>query len=308
MREGLAREFPGAVRGAEWVRTRIAGRHVALWGEPALWATISGIGAGFLVASVVQAAVGLANEGLQALRTPAPFPLFPAVTVAGTAAAAAVALGAGGLVALELDVAYVAVGIALRVPSLITFCERSGRVENLFPRLDQCTAVGFLASLWPQFVGIGLGIMLARTMLNTRGLGTNSLLRVAGALALALFVVNAAWGIAVAQSAPSADQATGSTSALTVAAGIVGAAVAAGVLAAQLPRAVPNAAIVAAVWLVPWFALQLPFASRSLSGPIASENVVAIVTFIVIEPIAAAFLVLSAAVAARSRFIPRDAT
>src|SRR5881296_50566 len=301
MREGLAREFPGAVRGAEWVRTRIAGRHIAVWVEPAVWATISGIGAGFLVASVVQAAVGLANEGLQALRAPTPFPLFPAVTIAGTAAAAAVALDAGGLVALALDLVYVALGIALRVPGVITACDRSGgALLSLGP--DQCTAIGFLASLWPQFLGIGLGIMLARTSLMTRGEGTNSLLRVAGALALALFAVNTAWGIAVAQSAPSADQATGSTSALTVAAGIVGAAVAAGVLAAQLPRAVPNAAIVAAIWLVPWFALQLPFASRSLSGPIASENVVAIVTFIVIEPIAAAFLVLSAAVAARSRF------
>jgi hypothetical protein len=147
--------------------------------------------------------------------------------------------------------------------------------------------------------------MLARTILSMRGDGTNSLLRVAGALALALFAVNAAWGIAVAQSGYAAETAGGSTNALTVAAGIVGAAIAAGVLAAQLPRAVPNAAIVAAIWLVPWFALQLPFASRSLSGAIASENIVAIVTFIVIEPIAAAFLVLSAAVAARSRFIPQ---
>ena len=304
MREGLAREFPGALRAVAWTRARV-GRRLVLWDEPVVWATISGIGAGFLVAAVVQAAVGLANEAIQALRAPMPFPLFPAVTIAGTAAAAAVALGAGGLAALVLDVVYVAAGIALRVPGAITFCERSGGA-NLFPGPDQCTAVGFLASLWPQFVGIGLGIVLARTSLITRGEGTNSLLRVAGALALALFVVTAAWGIAVAQSASAAETAGGSTSALTIAAGIAAAAVAAGVLAAQLPRGVRNAAIVAAVWLVPWFALQVPFASRSLTESMAAENVIAIVTSIVIEPIAAAFLVLSAAVASRARFIPRD--
>jgi len=304
MREGLAREFPGALRAAAWARARV-GRRLVLWGEPVVWATISGIGAGFLVGSVVQAVVGLTNEAIQALRAPTPFPLFPLVTISGTAAAAAVALGAGGLVALVLDVVYVAVGIALRVPGAMMFCERSGGA-NPFGGPDQCTAVGFVASLWPQFLGIGLGIVLARTSLMTRGGGTNSLLRVSGGLALALFVVNAAWGIAVAQSGYAAETAGGSTSALTIAAGIVAAAVAAGVLAAQLPGGVRNAAIVAAVWLVPWFALQVPFASRSLAESIAAENVIAIVTFIVIEPIAAAFLVLSAAVTSRARFIPRN--
>src|SRR5436190_889843 len=176
MREGLAREFPGALRAAAWARARV-GRRLVLWGEPVVWATISGIGAGFLV-----------------------------------------------------------------------------------------------ASLWPQFLGIGLGIVLARTSLMTRGGGTNSLLRVSGGLALALFVVNAAWGIAVAQSGYAAETAGGSTSALTIAAGIVAAAVAAGVLAAQLPRGVRNAAIVAAVWLVPWFALEVPFASRSLTESMAAEQ------------------------------------
>jgi hypothetical protein len=266
---------------------------------------VSGIGAGFLVASVVQAMVGLASEAMGALRAPVPFPLFPAVTIAGSAAAAAVALGAGGVVALVLDLVYVAVGIALHVPGVITFCERSGGA-NPFPGPDQCTAVGFLASLWPQFVGIGLGIMLARTSLTTRGEGTNGFLRVAGGLAMALFLVSAAWGIAVAQAGYAAQMAGALTSTLTLAAGFVAAAVAAGVLAAQLPRGVRNAAIVAAIWLVPWVSLQLPFASRSLAGPIAAENVVPIVTGIVIAPIAAAFLVLTAAVAARSRFVPRE--
>ncbi|HEV8656717.1 MAG TPA: hypothetical protein VGR85_14515 [Candidatus Limnocylindria bacterium] len=305
MRDGLAREFPEAVRGAAWVRTRIAGRRVAVWSEPVVWATISAIGAGFLVTAVVQAVVGLTSEAIQALRAPTPFPLFPAVTIAGSAATAAAALGAGGLGALALALVYALIGIALRIPSLLAFCERSG---NVFPAPgpDQCSAFGFLASYWPQFVGIGLGIVLARTILSTRGEGANSLLRVAGALAIALFAVSAAWGIAFAQAGYVAEPGGAATSALTVAAGIAAAAVAAGALAAQLPRGVRNAAIVAAIWLVPWFALQVPFAMRSLTGPIAEDNVIPIVASIVIEPIAAAFLVLSAALGARSRFVPRE--
>src|SRR2546428_4257832 len=275
MRGGLAREFPAALRAAAWTRARV-GRRLVLWDEPVVWATLSGIGAGFLVAAVVQAAVGVVNEAAQALRAPTPFPLFPVVTISGTAAAAAVALGAGGVVALVLDVVYVAVGVALRVPAAMLFCERSGGASPLAGP-DQCTAVGFLASLWPQLVGIGFGIAFARTSLIARAEGTNSLLRVAGALGLALLVVSAAWGIAAARSGYAAETAGGSTSALTIAAGIVAAAVAAGVLAAQLPRGVRNAAIVAAIWLVPWFALQVPFASRSLTESLAGDNAIPIV-------------------------------
>src|SRR2546422_689078 len=128
MREGLAREFPEALRGAEWIRTRIGSRRLSIRSEPVLWATISGIGAGFLVAAVAQAIVGLANEAIQALRAPTPFSLFPAVTIAGSATAAAVALAAGGPVALALDLVYVAVGLALRIPGMMLFCERSGGV------------------------------------------------------------------------------------------------------------------------------------------------------------------------------------
>jgi hypothetical protein len=266
-----------------------------------MWATISGIGAGFLVAAVMQAIVGLTNEAIQSLRAPMPFPLFPAVTIAGTAAAVAVALAVGGRIALALDLAYVALGVALRIPGTITFCQRSADQLG-FPDLDRCTAIGFLASLWPQFVGIGLGLVLARVM-TSRGNGINSLLRVAGAFAVALFVVSNIWGMTA-----TAQVTDLTASALTISAAIAAAAVAAGIVAAQLPRGLRSATIVAAVWLVPWAALQLPYASRTLTGPIAPDNAVPIVAriFFLIEPIAAAFLVLGAAIGARSRFIPRE--
>jgi hypothetical protein len=303
MRDGLAREFPEAVRAAAWTRARVAGR-VAVWSEPVLWATISGIGAGFLVASVVQAMVGLTGEVIQALRAPTPFPLFPAVTIAGSAAAAAVALGAGGLGALVLGVAYTVVGVALRVPSLIFACDRSGGTIP-FPGPDQCTALGFVASLWPQFVGIGLGIVIARTGLITRGEGANSLLRVSGALAIAIFVVSEAWAISVAQAGYAAQTAGALTSTLTIGAGLVAAAVAAGVMAAQLPRGVRNALIVAGLWLLPWL-VRLPTTLSNLGSTIPTEFVGPTLVSLVVAPIAAAFLVLSAAVASRARFIPRD--
>jgi hypothetical protein len=303
MRDGLAREFPEAIRAAAWTRARVADR-VAVWSEPVLWATISGIGAGFLVASVVQAMVGLASEVIQALRAPTPFPLFPAVTIAGSAAAAAVALGAGRLSALVLALVYTAVGIALRIPSTIFMCDRSGGTIP-FPGPDQCTAFGFLASLWPQFVGVGLGIMLARTIVIARGKGANSLLRVAGALAIALFVVGEAWAIATAQRLYAAETAGALASTLTIGAGLAAAAVAAGVLAAQLPRGVRNAAIVAGFWLLPWL-VRLPTTISNLGSTIPTELVGPTLVTVVVAPVAAAFLVLSAAVASRARFIPRD--
>ena len=297
MRDGLAREFPEAGRAVAWTRARIGP-----WTEPVLWAAVSGIGAGFLVTDVGQALVGLANQALQNATgpsRPSPFSLFPLVTIAGSAAATAAALGAGGPLALALELAYGALGIALRIPGVMTFCERSGGSGLNLLGPDQCTAVGFLASLWPQLVGIGLGIAVSRAI-TTRGSGINSLLRIAGSLAIALTILSQLWAATIAQTANAL------TSGLTIAAGMAAAAVAAGVVAAQLPRGVRNAAIVAGIWLLPWLALQIPLSLQSLGPTVPPEFVGAITVTIVAPPIVAAFLVLSAAVASRARFIPLD--
>jgi hypothetical protein len=294
MRDGLAREFPEAGRAVAWTRARIGP-----WTEPVVWAAISGIGAGFLASDIAQSLVGLTSQALLAARTELPFALFPVATIGATAAAAAVALEAGGAIALALVFAYSTLGIALRIPGVMTFCERSG---GAFPHqldLDQCTAFGFLASLWPQFVGIGVGIAIARAI-TTRGSGTNSLLRIAGSLGIALTVMSQVWAATVAQSTNAL------ASGLTIAAGMAAAAVAAGVVAAELPRGVRNAAIVGAIWLLPWLTLQLPLALQSIGPSVPSDVVGAIATTIVAPPIAAAFLVLSAAIASRARFVPRE--
>lgn len=300
MREVFAREFPEAGRVFSRTRARFGARRPIMASEPALWATTSGIGAGFLIGSIVQALVGLTSEAIEALRAPMPFALFPLVTIAGGAAAAAVALRGGGPIALALYAGYVALGVALAIPGVMTFCERSGGVGfPLLPGPGQCTALGFLASLWPQLVGIGLGVALTR-VITTRGNGINSLLRIAGGYAVAQFVLSQLWGATVAQGGSALS------SGLTLAAVMAAAAVAAGVIAAQLPRGIRNAAIVAGIWLLPWLTFQLPSVLRTPASTVPAEHVGPMLISIAVQPMGAAFLVLSAAIAARSRFIPRD--
>src|SRR4030088_5380 len=126
MREGLAREFPEAVRAFAWTRARMA----LFRRESVLWATVSAIGAGFLVSAVTRFVVGLGIAVLlPAGVTTTPTLAWPPV-ILGTAAAVAVALRAGGALSLTLYLMYLALDVALRIPAVITFCERSG-----FPNL-----------------------------------------------------------------------------------------------------------------------------------------------------------------------------
>lgn len=299
MREGLAREFPAAARAAAWTRGQAGGRRPAVWAEPVLWATISGIGAGFLVDAVTQALVALVSETFQALRAPLPA-LFPMITIAGLAAAAAVAIRAGGLAALFLYVVWLAIGIALGIGGVMTFCERSG--GEGFPLLlgtNQCTVPGFVVSLWPQFIGVVLGVALSRAIIG-RGHGINGVLRIAGGYAVAQFVIGHVWAATGAQSTNPV------TSGLTLAAGLAAAAVGAGVIAAHLPGGVRNAAIVAGIWLLPWSIRQLVVSLQSAGTTVPAEVASAMVITVFATPIAAALLVLSAAITSRARFLPRD--
>lgn len=301
MREDLAREFPQAARAITVTWARIRARRPVLWSEPVVWAAISGIGAGLLVSEVTGALTALAFRALSPfVRDLGIATGSPLVTIIGSAAGAAVALGVGGPIALGLDVAFLALGVALRIPGVALFCERAGGGVGL-PNPGMCTTAGFVASLWPQVLGIGLGIAVARGI-TTRGNGINSLLRVAGAYAIALFVVSQVWANTIARTTNPDPL----TSGLTIAAASVAAAAAAGAVAAQLPRGIRNALIVAGVSLLPWLTLQVPLALQSLEPTVPSEYVGLIVASIVTQPIASAVLVLSAAVAARSRFVPRE--
>lgn len=263
-----------------------------------MWAAVSGIGAALLVSEVTQFLAGFAFHAIGPfVRNFGMATLAPVVTIAGTAAGAAVAFGVGGPIALALNVAFLGLGAALRIPSLVMFCERSGGGLGLSP-VNPCAPEAFVASLWPQIVGIGLGVLLMRGAV-TRGAGINSLLRIAGAYAIALFVVHNLWAIGVARAvSPLA-------SGLTISAAMVAAAAAAGAVAAQLPRGIRNALVVACVSLLPWLAVQLPLSVQSLGPTVEAEFVALILASIVTQPIASAVLVLSAALTSRSRYVPR---
>jgi hypothetical protein len=180
------------------------------------------------------------------------------------------------------------------------FCERSGGAGFLvLAGPNQCTPAGYLVSFWPQVIGIGIGILVARAI-AAGGDGINSLLRVAGGYAVAQFVVVQLWAAAVAQTASPL------TSGLTLAAAMATAAVAAGVVAAQLPRGIRSAAVVAGISLLPWVTTQIPSSLRSLGTTIPSDFVGPMLVTTVIQPVAAALLVLSAAITSRARFVPRD--
>lgn len=296
MREGLAREFPEAVRAFAWTRARLP----ALFShEPVLWATVSAIGAGFLVSAVTRSLVGLGVDALQAFGITATPTLGWIQTTLGTAVAVAVALRAGGASSLALYLGYIALDVALHVPGVITFCERSGFQSLTTP--DMCTPFGFLAGQWALWTGLGVGLLLSRTV-SAQSPGANRTLRVAGAYAVASAIVIQAWAATVAQGAGDAASALNSSlaiSVLTVAAGVV-----AGVVAGLSEHRVRTATIVAAILLLAWLTIQLRYLLTIMRespdlGP-------AILVASLGTPIAAFVLVLTAVVADRQRFIPRD--
>jgi hypothetical protein len=296
MREGLAREFPEAVRAFTWTRARMA----LFRRESVLWATVSAIGAGFLVSAVTRFIVGLGVDVLQALGvTTIPALAWPPA-ILGTAAAVVVALRAGGALSLTLYLVYLALDVALRIPAVITFCERSGFQSLTAP--DMCTPFGFLAGQWSLWIGIGCGLLISRTI-AARQPGTNRTLRVAGAYGLALWVVIQVWA---ATMAPSSDAASAMGASLTISVLTVAAAVVAGVVASLSEHRVRTAGTVAAILLLAWLSVQLPYLASQVDR-LSPEFVPAFLVGNLSTPIAAIVLVLAAMVSDRQRFIPRDA-
>lgn len=266
--------------------------------EPVLWATVSAIGAGFLVTTFAQLLVRLGFFVFDAFggRTSS-FTLAWLPVLLGTTAAVAVALRAGGALSVALYLAYIAVETSLQIPGVLTFCERSGSVSPLAP--DMCTPLGFLASHWAQFIGIGIGLLLSRTI-TAPDEGRNRTLRVAGTYAIVWSLAVRVWSLTVIQ----ADPPGALNASLTMSALAVAAALAAGVVAAQFEHRVRTASVVALFLVVPWLTAQVPvFMTQSSMPP---EFLPAMIVGLLVQPVAAIVLVLAAVVADRQRFIPRD--
>lgn len=303
MREEFAREFPSVGRALSTSRSRLLDRASKLRRESVVWGTVSGIGAGFLVAAVTQFLVGLLFVAVRAFDITTPLTLGWLQVLVGTAVAVAVALRVGGPLSLALYLVYVGVGLAARIPGLAAFCERPG-FGNLLA-FERCTPLGFLASEWAVWCGIGVGLLLSRAI-AARGEGRNLTLRVAGAYAIAWDVVLSLVALILALSEPVvAFNYSLAISALAVAAGA-----AAGVVAALSDRHVRSATVVAVVLVLPWLTTQLPLLISQIGmaaqSTTSSDYVPAMLIGAFSTPVAALALVLTAVVADRQRFIPRD--
>ena len=282
-----------------WTRTSMFKR------EPILWATVSAIGAGFLVTTFAQVLVRLGFFVFDAFGgTASPFTLAWLPALLGTTAAVAVALRAGGTLSVALYLAYIAIDVALHIPGAVTFCERSGAGVNPLAG-NTCTPLGFLASYWAWWSGIGLGLLLSRAI-ATPDEGRNLALRVAGTYAAIWSIALGVWSVSVIHQA---DAAGALNSSLMFSVLAVAAAVAAGVVAAQSDHRVRTASVVAMFLLVPWLTAQVPLlisqVAMSAESATPSEFLPAIIVGALTQPIAAIVLVLAAAVTDRQRFIPR---
>ena len=304
MREEFAREFPSAERAIATTRGRLQAQASKLRRESVLWGTVSGIGAGFLVAAVTQFLVGLLFVAVRAFDITTPLTLGWLQVLVGTAVAVAVALRVGGPLSLALYLVYVGVGMAMQVAGLATFCERPG-FGNLLA-FERCTPLGFLASEWAVWCGIGVGLLLSRAI-AARGEGENLTLRVTGAYALAWQVVLGLFALTLAQSA---EPVVAFNTSLAIPALGVAAGAAAGVVAAMSEHRVRTATVVAVVIVLPWLTTQLPLLISQIGMAAQSETSSDYLPAMLIgafsTPVAAIALVLTAVVADRQRFIPRD--
>jgi hypothetical protein len=296
MREGLAREIPEAVRAFAWTRAQLPARMGLFSHEPVLWATVSAIGAGFLAAGLTQFLLGLVFDVLEAFRVNATVMPVWIPLIVGTSAAVAVALRAGGARSLTLYLIYLALDLAVRIPGVMTFCERSGGQSLTAPSL--CTPAAFLAAQWPLWTGIGVGLLLSRTI-TAEGEGTNRTLRVAGAYAVAMSIMVQVWAATIAQGGDAMNSSL-ALSALTVAAAVV-----AGVVAGLSEHRLRAASIVALFLLLPWLTVQLPYLLREV-GRLSPEFVPPFLVAVLGTPIAAIALIVAAVVSDRHRFIPRE--
>jgi hypothetical protein len=297
MRDGLAREFPEAVRAFAWTRARLPARMALFSREPVLWATVSAIGAGFVVSAVTQFLVGLGFDVVRAFGPNTNVMPVWIQMILGTAAAVAVALRAGGALSLTLYLVYIAADLALRIPGVMTFCERS-EFQGLTAAY-LCSPATFLAAQWALWTGIGVGLLLSRTV-AAQEQGMNRTLRVAGAYAVATTIVVQAWAATIALSGDAMNSSL-ALSVLTVAGAVV-----AGVVAGLSEHRLRTASIVALLLVLPWLTVQLPYLISEV-GRLSPEFVPAFLVAVLGTPIAAIVLVVAAAVSDRHRFIPRSA-
>jgi hypothetical protein len=298
MREGLAREFPEAGRALSWTTARLPARLIRR--EGVWWAAVSAVGAGFLVSVGAQVLVTLSFFLVEAFRVPTAVTLAWLPVLMGTSVSTAVALRAGGALALALYLVYLGLEFVLQILGAVTFCERVGPGSSF----ATCMPFGFVTARWALWSGLGIGVLLSRS-LAARGQGRNLTLRVAGTYAIAWSLALRAWSLSIVQ----ADQSAALNASMTFSVLTVAAALAAGVVAGRSEHRIRSAVVVALFLVVPWLTSQVPLLvsqlTMSAQSAVQPEFLTAIVVGAITQPIAAVVLVLAAAVTDRQRFIPR---
>jgi len=233
---------------------------IPLAGSSLPWAILAGLGAGFFIAAPVRVLASLLYSVPRT--TELQPPTVPELgTIAATACAFAVAWRAGGWLAAEGYLAFVAFERVLTIPRLIATCTDPRLAGVGSPFADRCTLGGQLIALWPVATGGVLAFVIARALSRSGG-STNGTLEAAGGLVFAQALWSPLTDFVLVRTSSSAPDVTGFTvfnlgSALT--AGIV-----AGLLLARRSRwAWRGFAAIAAVVLIQfvWFSLRTLLAS-----------------------------------------------
>lgn len=154
LREGLAAEFPSAKRTIDELIAAARSAHVSR--ESALWAAISGFGAGWAVGTIGQVLATAAR--LAGWRDPASW-VSGGFTILGYAFAIAIALRAGGRRGLSWYFVILAVQLGLQLasglPGYLLFCERSG---------SDCSPLLLISRYVYLVAGIAVSAAIIRTI------------------------------------------------------------------------------------------------------------------------------------------------
>jgi len=147
------------------------------------WAILAGLGAGFFVSAPVRVGASLLFSAPRRTEFQPPTSLELA-TIAATACALAVAWRAGGWLAAEGYLGFVALERLLTIPRLLRSCADPRLAGIGSPFADRCTLSGEMITLWPVALGCVLAFVIVRAFSRSGG-ATNGALEAAGALVLA---------------------------------------------------------------------------------------------------------------------------
>jgi hypothetical protein len=273
--------FRDEFRDVVGLAARIPRGSVAIAPSSILWAILAGLGAGFIVSAPVRIAASLLFSASRT--TELQPPTAPELaTVAATACALAVAWRAGGWLAAEGYLAFIAAEHLLGIPRIVRTCADPRFTGSPFVA-DTCTLGGQLLRLWPLALGCLLALVVVRAF-SRSGASTNGALEAAGALIFAQGLWSPIGDLVLSQQSTAASAPTDATAfaAFGISQALIGG-VAAGLVLARRGRwPWRGFAAIAAVVLLEyvWFSLRSLLYSLSQGvGPDQLNGIVGMLGF-----------------------------